>query len=72
MRTILNKWTVMRVARLVLGVIALVMSIFQKDITFGLLAGFLLTTAIANIGCCGRTGCEVDFKTTIKEKEKQL
>lgn len=62
----------MRVVRLVLGVIALVMSIFQKDITLGLLAGFLLTTAIADIGCCGRRGCAVDIKTIKKEKEIQL
>lgn len=62
----------MRVVRLVLGVIVLVLSIFQKDITLGLLSGFLLMTAIANIGCCGSTGCAVDYKTTKKEKEIQL
>ncbi len=62
----------MRVVRLVLGVIALVMSVLQKDTTLGLLAGFLLITAIANIGCCGSTGCAVDYKTTKKEKEIQL
>lgn len=71
MKTILNNWTLMRVVRLVLGVIVLVMAIFQKDITLGLLAGFLLTTSIANIGCCGSTGCAVDFKTIKKQKEIQ-
>lgn len=69
MKTILNNWTVMRVVRLVLGVLALAMSFYQKDITLGLLAGILLITAIANIGCCGRTGCAVDFKTIKKEEE---
>ena len=69
MITILNNWSLMRVARLVSGVFVLVVSIFQKDITLGLLAGFLLTTSIANIGCCGGSnGCAVDSKTIEKEK----
>lgn len=69
METILNNWPLLRVVRLVSGVIVLIVSIFQKDITLGLLAGFLLTTSIANIGCCGGSnGCAVNTKTIKKEK----
>ena len=69
MGTILNNWSSMRVVRLVSGVIVLIVSIFQKDITLGLLASFLLTTSIANIGCCGGSnGCAVNTKTIKKEK----
>ena len=69
MKAILNNWSVMRGLRLMIGIIALVQSIIQKDITLGILAGFLLVTAIANIGCCGSNGCAVNFNNSKKEKE---
>lgn len=69
MKAILNNWSVMRGLRLVIGVIIFVQSIIQKDITLGIIAGFLLVTAIANIGCCGSNGCAVNFKSSKKEKE---
>lgn len=69
MKAILNNWSVMRGLRLVIGLIALVQSIIQKDITLGVVAGFLLLTAIANVGCCGSNGCAVNFKNNKKEKE---
>ncbi len=59
----------MRGFRFVLGIAALVQAFIQKDITLGLLAGFLLLTAITNIGCCGASGCAVNFKQNKKEKE---
>ena len=59
----------MRGLRLVLGIIALVQSIIQKDITIGIIAGFLLLTAIANVGCWGSNGCVVNFRNSKKEKE---
>ncbi len=69
MKTILNNWSVMRGLRLVLGIVALAQAFIQKDITVGLLAVFLLLTAIANIGCCVSNGCAVNFKQNRKEKE---
>ena len=68
-KTLLNNWSIMRGLRLVIGLIALVQSVFQKDITLGIIAGFLLLTAIANAGCCGSNGCVVNFKKGKKEKE---
>ncbi len=61
MKTIFNNWNLMRGLRLALGIFALVQAFIQRDITVGLLAGFLLLTAIANIGCCGASPCAVDF-----------
>lgn len=69
MKAILNNWSIMRGLRLILGIAALVQAIIQKDITLGLLAAFLLLTAIANIGCCGANGCAVNYKQDKKEKE---
>ena len=59
----------MRGLRLVLGIAALVEAFIQKDITLGLLAGFLLLTTIANIGCCSSNVCAVNFKQNKKDKE---
>lgn len=69
MKAILTDWSVMRGLRLVMGVIALVQSIIQKDITLGIIAGFLLLTAIANVGCCGSRGCAVNYCNRKKESE---
>ena len=69
MKGILNNWSVMRGLRLVIGIIALVQSIIQKDITLGIIAAFLLVTAIANVGCCGSNGCAVNFNKHKKENE---
>lgn len=69
MKAILNNWSVMRALRLVIGLIALVQSVIQKDITLGIIASFLLLTSIANIGCCGGNGCAVNFSNRKKEKE---
>lgn len=69
MNAILYNWYVMRGLRLVIGLIALVQSVVQKDITLGIITGFLLFTAIVNIGCCGGNGCKVNFNNRKKEKE---
>ncbi len=69
MKAILNNWSIMRGLRLILGIAALLQAFIQKDITLGLLAAFLLLTAIANIGCCGANGCAVNFRQNRKEKE---
>ena len=68
-KAILNNWSIMRRLRLVIGLIALVQSIIQKDLALGIIAGFLLLTAIANVGCCGANGCAVNFSNRKKEKE---
>jgi hypothetical protein len=69
MKAILNNWSIMRGLRLLLGIAALVQALIQKDIMLGLLAGFLLLTAIANIGCCGANGCAVNFRENRNKKE---
>lgn len=68
-KSILNNWSVMRGLRLVMGLIALVQAVIQKDLTLGVIAGFLLLTAVANIGCCGSRGCAVDYCNWKKESE---
>lgn len=64
MKTIFNHWNLMRWVRLTLGIFALAQAFILRDITVGLLAGFLLFTAIANVGCCGSNGCAINQKET--------
>ncbi len=68
MKAIINNWSIMRGLRLVLGIASLGQAFIQKDISLGILAAFLLLTAIANIGCCGANGCAVNFKQNKKER----
>lgn len=68
-KALLNNWSVMRVIRIIIGIVALVQSVIQRDITLGIIAGFLLLTAIANVGCCGTNNCSVNFNNRKKEKE---
>lgn len=70
MEAILKNWSIMRGLRLVLGVIAIVQAVVQKDMTLGVIAGFLLLTAIVNVGCCGSNGCAVNYSRRKKEREK--
>ena len=68
MKIMFNNWNVLRLLRLALGVFALVQAFIQRDITVGLLAAFLLSTAIANVGCCGSNGCALSFNNTKKQQ----
>lgn len=68
MKTILQNWNVMRGFRLLLGIVALVQAVMQHDMTVGLLGGFLLVTALANVGCCGSTGCAVKVQKNTDKK----
>ena len=71
MKSMLYNWSVMRGLRLVIRFMVLVQSIFQRDITFGIIAVILLGTAIVNVGCCGSNGCAVNINK-IKEAKNVL
>jgi uncharacterized membrane protein HdeD (DUF308 family) len=58
-KTLLANWSLMRILRVVVGVMAIVQSITNKDVTVGLIGGFLLFTGIANIGCCCSASCSI-------------
>ncbi len=68
-KTVFSNWNIMRGLRLLMGIFALVQAFTQKDITVGLLGGFLLLTAITNIGRCGANGCAVNYRKHQKEEE---
>ena len=67
-KAILNGWSIMRELRLAFALIILVQSIIQKDLTLGVVAGFLLLTVITNTGCCGSNVCSLNFSNRKNEK----
>ena len=68
-KAILNGWSIMRGLRLAIALMILVQSIIQKDLTLGVVAGFLLLTVITNTGCCGSNVCSVNFSNRKNEKQ---
>jgi hypothetical protein len=60
--TIFSNWNLMRLFRLVLGIIILVQAIEHRDVLSGILALAFMAMPIFNIGCCGTKGCAVPFK----------
>ena len=81
MKNYFKSWDFMRLLRLVIGVIALVQSIYTKDFILGIAAFIIGGMALFNVGCCGANGCstsftnkkinknnEVDFEEVVAEK----
>ena len=57
MTRILHGWYFMRVLRLAVGIIIIWQAIATREWAPGLVGGFLVLLALANIGCCGPAGC---------------
>lgn len=72
MNAILNNWTIMRLIRLGLGIVACIQAFIIKDAAIGLLGAFLLLTAITNTRCCGSTGCAVNLKKNKKNNTQDI
>jgi len=57
---LLNNWGIMRFLRLGLAILVLIEAWKNSEIVFGLLGGILLFQALANVGCCGSAGCDIN------------
>lgn len=57
--TILTGWNLMRIIRLIFGIVIIVHSIKQHQFLFGLLGLLFAGMAVFNIGCCVAGGCGV-------------
>jgi hypothetical protein len=64
MNTILQGWNFMRIIRLVLAIVILVQGIAAGEAVSIILGVAFGGMAIANIGCCGATGCTVGQRST--------
>lgn len=72
MQTIFTGWHFMRWIRLVFGVFFIVQAIQMHDIMIGVIAGFFLLTAIANVGCCGAQSCAVPMKKKTSDRKEEV
>ncbi|MBL7857796.1 MAG: hypothetical protein JNM57_08910 [Cyclobacteriaceae bacterium] len=68
-KPILSDWNVMRIIRLVLGVLAIGTSIVQHDVLVGSIGGLLVLQAAFNTSCAGGD-CALppDKKTTSSQR----
>lgn len=72
MRTLLTNWNVMRVIRLILGIILIVQGAGNGEVLYFVLGGALALMALANAGCCGAGGCAVDTRPRAQKEEKEI
>lgn len=64
MRTVLQHWNWIRVARLLIGLAALGQGVWMKDTLMIIAGGFVAFAALANTGCCGTSTCAVPADKT--------
>jgi hypothetical protein len=66
--TLLYNWTLLRIMRLGIGLIALYQAVEAHDWMIGTFAVLLLSQGLFNWGCCGAQGCAP--KQTVKDNNK--
>jgi hypothetical protein len=70
-RTFLRGWDLMRIFRMVMGVIALGQAFYTKEFLIGAAGAFLVFMALANFVCCGVNGCGIrQVNRQAKENEE--
>lgn len=72
MNTILHGWNFIRILRLVLGIIIAIQGIVAGEMITIILGLFFAGMSVANIGCCGATGCSVNPCNSLKNKSKKI
>ena len=64
MKSVWQQWSIMRLLRMVLAIAILVQGIYSKE-TIAVIAGLALGgMALANIGCCGASGCAINTRSS--------
>ncbi|TWF33965.1 hypothetical protein FHW36_111156 [Chitinophaga polysaccharea] len=59
MKRILNRWSISRIVRLVIGVSIIILAIQMKMLMIGILGSMVLIQAIINSTCCDNGACDV-------------
>ncbi len=71
--TLLTNWNLLRVIRLVLGVMIGMQAIATTDWLAGMIAGIFLFQVATNTGCCGVNGCNTNYQAgPVSEKEVEF
>lgn len=66
---VLKEWGFMRVLRFVFGAFAIIQAIITLDIVLGVLGLVVGGMAFFNVGCCGASGCETNYKKDNNTKQ---
>jgi hypothetical protein len=66
---LLKSWGFMRVLRFVFGAFAIIQAIITLDIVLGVLGLVVGGMAFFNVGCCGASGCETNYKKDNNTKQ---
>lgn len=72
MKGYFRNWNIMRVIRLVLGLIVVGQGIYSSDWTFIVLGAFVTLLPILNLGCCGTAGCNTRINTKSDTKLEEV
>jgi hypothetical protein len=67
LKSLLQHWNFIRILRLVLGGAILIQGIVANDVPTMLLGSIFGGMAVANIGCCGPTGCNINTSSSNKK-----
>lgn len=71
MKTILTTgWNLMRMIRLIMGIVVVIFAIRRHDMFLGLAGGFLVLMSLLNAGCCGVSGCANQKREVMKKLVK--
>ena len=70
--TLFTGWHFMRWLRLVFGIFFIVQAVQMHDFMVGIIAGFFLLTAIANVGCCGARSCAAPMNTKTGDATEEI
>ena len=62
MRISVRKWNLIRLLRLIAGIAGTIQGFLMREFALSLAGFFLVYMAIANVGCCGNNGCELELK----------
>lgn len=72
MKIIFRTWNASRIMRLGLGIALGVYAWYEANGIMGVLAAWLGTQAIFNIGCCGSHGCNVSYGNQTKNEAQEI
>lgn len=67
MNTLLKNWDLLRIVRLLVGLLIIFMSIAENQIILSIIGVLLLIQAVLNFGC-GPNGCDINSNRRYKRR----
>ncbi|MNK05647.1 hypothetical protein D3C87_235310 [compost metagenome] len=67
---ILSNWTLVRILRVIIGIVIIGMAISRSDIASGIIGVIFTGMGFLNIGCCGSGACYTPVKNRKKDSKE--